>query len=174
MRRSLRSTSVHCSNGRFVVTITLDRSQAVLITSNSSSAAGHGSPRLGQRYLCGLSVEGDLDLAEIDPRLARPVGQGDEDLGVAVSPGGDFLPDNGQSAQIAILIAEPLVGPLCGVALFLGRLGVVCEDLVDHGQEGIELGLWPRVSAAATKRRVGSSRVDLQACKLEYSIVSPK
>ena len=36
--RSLPRTSVHCSNGRFVVTITLVRSYAVLITSNNSSA----------------------------------------------------------------------------------------------------------------------------------------
>src|SRR5262245_14349381 len=36
--RSLQSTSVHSSNGRFVVTITLERSYARLITSNSSSA----------------------------------------------------------------------------------------------------------------------------------------
>lgn len=33
------------------------------------------------------------------------------------------------------------------------------------------IGLWNNYKAAA---EVGSSRVDLQACKLEYSIVSPK
>src|SRR5262245_30087307 len=36
--RSLPSTSVHCSNGRLVVTATLVRSYAVLITSKSNSA----------------------------------------------------------------------------------------------------------------------------------------
>ena len=34
--------------------------------------------------------------------------------------------------------------------------------------------LWTARVAARSKVRVGSSRVDLQACKLEYSIVSPK
>ncbi len=38
VRRSLPSTSVQFSKGRFVVTITLRRSYAVLITSNNSSA----------------------------------------------------------------------------------------------------------------------------------------
>ena len=31
-----------------------------------------------------------------------------------------------------------------------------------------------KVSASVAVSNVGSSRVDLQACKLEYSIVSPK
>ena len=38
----------------------------------------------------------------------------------------------------------------------------------------IGLRLIPGLSAAARSLVVGSSRVDLQACKLEYSIVSPK
>jgi len=39
------------------------------------------------------------------------------------------------------------------------------DDKTDHDQEiGLFVGDGP----------VGSSRVDLQACKLEYSIVSPK
>ena len=36
------------------------------------------------------------------------------------------------------------------------------------------LDYWPRVKVRTWPSWVGSSRVDLQACKLEYSIVSPK
>ena len=38
----------------------------------------------------------------------------------------------------------------------------------------VGLGLWSGVQLVRFLEAVGSSRVDLQACKLEYSIVSPK
>ena len=44
-------------------------------------------------------------------------------------------------------------------------------DLVEASVAQIAAAL---AGGAVSSREVGSSRVDLQACKLEYSIVSPK
>ena len=55
-----------------------------------------------------------------------------------------------------------------GLVLRLAALG---EDEVLIGSRQAEKA---RATAEEMNRRVGSSRVDLQACKLEYSIVSPK
>ena len=93
-----------------------------------------------QRDLRRLAVEGDLGLAEVDLGLAGAVGQRDEDLGAGAPPGGDGLLDDGLPAGIAILVAEPLEDPLGGVPLLPGGLLVVLEDLVDDGEEGVELG----------------------------------
>jgi len=90
-----------------------------------------------------LSVEHDLGLAEVDLGLAGTVGQGDEDFGAGASPGGDGLLDDGQLAAIAVLVTEPLEDPPGGVTLLPGSLAVVLEDLVDDGEERLELGLWP-------------------------------
>src|SRR5262249_4256930 len=84
--------------------------------------------------------EGDLGLAEVDLGLAGAVGQRDEDLGAAAPPGPDGVLDDGQSAPVAVLVAEPLEDPLGGMALLPGGLLVVVEDLVNDGEEGVELG----------------------------------
>ena len=102
----------------------------------------------------GLPVESDLGLAEVDLGLARAVGQRDEDLGGAEPPGGDGLLHDGQAAAVAVLVAEPLEDAAGGVPLLPRGLLVVLEDLVDDGQERLELGpgSWGR---AAVSGRLG-------------------
>ena len=93
-----------------------------------------------QGHRGGLAVEDDLGLAEVDLGLAGGVGQRDEDLGGPEPPGGDGLLDDGQAALVAVLVAEPLEDPAGGVPLLPRGLLVGLEDLVDDGQEGVELG----------------------------------
>ena len=50
----------------------------------------------------------------------------------------------------------------------------IFPDLPDRWKEIHRHGLAGETLRAEDDRWVGSSRVDLQACKLEYSIVSPK
>jgi hypothetical protein len=82
------------------------------------------------------------------------VGQGDEDLGGAEPPGGDGFLDDSQAAGVAVLVAEPLEDAAGGVPLLPQGLLVALADLVDDGQERIELGpgVWDR---AAVARRFG-------------------
>ena len=67
-------------------------------------------------------------------------------------PGGDGLLDDGQAALVAVLVAEPLEDPAGGVPLLPGGLLVGLEDLVDDGQEGVELGPGPGGRAAVSGR----------------------
>ena len=52
--------------------------------------------------------------------------------------------------------------------------GVLLLDYDRDGWLDIYFTNAPTVAEALQGKKVGSSRVDLQACKLEYSIVSPK
>jgi hypothetical protein len=97
-------------------------------------------------------VERDLRLAEVDLGLAGSVGQRDEDLGAGAPPGADGVLDDGQTSGVAVLVAEPLEDAPGGVALLPGGLLVVLEDLVDDGEEGIELGPGSRGRAAVAGR----------------------
>jgi hypothetical protein len=76
----------------------------------------------------------------VTSRPRPPVSQRDEDLGARASPGGDGLLDDGLPAGIAIRVAEPLAEALGGVPMRPGGLLVILEDLVDDGEEGVELG----------------------------------
>ena len=71
------------------------------------------------------------------------MGQRDEDLGRPQPPGGDGLLHDGQAAGIAVLVTEPLEDAAGGVPLLPRGLLVVLEDLVDDGQEGVELRAGP-------------------------------
>src|SRR5262249_56001008 len=82
----------------------------------------------------------------------RWVGQRDEDRGGGGPPGGDGLLDDRQAALVAVLVAESLEDASGGVALLPGGLPVVLEDLVDDGQEAVELGPGPRGRAAIAGR----------------------
>ena len=80
--------------------------------------------------------------------------QGDEDLGGMESASGDGFLDDSQAAGVAVFVAEPLEDAAGGMSLLPRGLLVVVEDLVDDGQERIELGpgAWDR---AAVARRFG-------------------
>ena len=75
--------------------------------------------------------------------------------------------------QGTVVIAPP-AGPIKGYdtpgMVLKGRKGSALEDAVPGAGEAVA-ELTKTIKAT---REVGSSRVDLQACKLEYSIVSPK
>src|SRR5512135_2603288 len=60
--------------------------------------------------------------------------------------------DGGQAAFVTVLVAEPLEDAAGGVPLLPRGLRVGLEDLVDDGQEGVELGPGPRCSAAVAGR----------------------
>ena len=66
-------------------------------------------------------------------------------------------------------VEELEVGPGPG----LGPLAVMVPHILAAGPPG-PTPIQNAPSSSPLVRKVGSSRVDLQACKLEYSIVSPK
>ena len=71
---------------------------------------------------------------------------------------------------------EPRVAPADGAAPsrpLAGMYLLVADDDADM-RETLCNVLWSHGATCTPARSVGSSRVDLQACKLEYSIVSPK
>ena len=77
------------------------------------------------------------------------------------------------STQLAIFCARRVAGP---AGALVGGLGFILPAVVLMlALSALFLSssppLWVRGAGAGA---VGSSRVDLQACKLEYSIVSPK
>ena len=84
--------------------------------------------------------------------LTRAVSQGDEDLGGAEPPGGDGFLDDGDAAGVTVLVAEPLEDAAGGVTLLPRGLLVVLEDLVDDGEECLELRLRSRCLATVTRR----------------------
>ena len=84
--------------------------------------------------------------------------------------------------MMALMQFGPALEELYGSArylflyVFTGAFGFFASAMTGHfslGASGALLGLLGAM-LAVTSKRVGSSRVDLQACKLEYSIVSPK
>ena len=92
-----------------------------------------------QRYLGGSPIEDDLGLAEVDLGLAGRVGQRDEDIGMAASPGADGALDDGQSAGIAVLIAV-------GVPQLPGALRSSSRIWWTTGTSGSRIeGRWGRV-----------------------------
>ena len=120
---------------------------------------GAGEDRVGVRqghheqgHGGGPSVEHHLGLAEVDLGLTGAVGQGDEDLGGAEPPGGDGLLHDGQAAGVAVLVAEPLEDAAGGVPLLPRGFLVVLEDLVDDGEERLELRFRAGGSAAIAGR----------------------
>ena len=73
------------------------------------------------------------------------------------------------------LLAVPVQGGTVTTLLSAQAGGfLVVDDVNVYVLEGASLVRIPRSGAQPTLMNVGSSRVDLQACKLEYSIVSPK
>ena len=50
----------------------------------------------------------------------------------------------------------------------------VWREISNYLDGGVDAGLRTAMDEHFRGCKVGSSRVDLQACKLEYSIVSPK
>ena len=83
----------------------------------------------------------------------------------------------GAAGQHACLVSDALgikrviVHPLAGV---LSAYGIGLADARIVRERSVTLPLDDIASELAEIADVGSSRVDLQACKLEYSIVSPK
>ena len=66
-------------------------------------------------------------------------------------------------------------GMRAGIALGALAIAAMGWQVVARAQEkGGENETGPYDVVAGWPKSVGSSRVDLQACKLEYSIVSPK
>ena len=61
-----------------------------------------------------------------------------------------------------------------GIALAIMSIGLAIPIFITYVHEGLVPRLPTAVLSTGLMLLVGSSRVDLQACKLEYSIVSPK
>ena len=74
--------------------------------------------------------------------------------------------------RLALNVAAMLIVFIAFVAMFNAILGQIKPGLLALGVSAETLVDWP--DALSLPDLVGSSRVDLQACKLEYSIVSPK
>ena len=92
-----------------------------------------------------------------------------------------------RAASARVLLADYRLAPehpfpaavddAVAVYRYLLGQGVAIERLVLSGDSaggGLALALLLSIREAGGRMPVGSSRVDLQACKLEYSIVSPK
>jgi hypothetical protein len=116
-------------------------------------------------------VERHLGLSEVDLGLAGPVGQRDEDLGAGAPPGGDGFLDDGLAARVAILVSEPLEDPAGRVPLLLRGSLVILEDLVDDGEEGVELGPGPR-GGAAVARRLGMAQDLLKRVPVDVELAA--
>ena len=81
-----------------------------------------------------------------------------------------MAPKNGNGHPVRILVADDHETVRKGIVMILSsrmKLGEYGEAA--NGLEAIE-----KAQELEPDLIVGSSRVDLQACKLEYSIVSPK
>ncbi len=111
--------------------------------------------RVGKRHdrECGLSaLARDLDgrLAEVELGAPRRVAEGHEDLGRVASLEGHVAADLGLAAPVVVLVSEALEDPLRGVALLAWRrrVGVLGQDLVDHGEVGPEPGLATNLARA--------------------------
>ena len=78
--------------------------------------------------------------AEVALGVARRMGQGDEHLPglAAVLP--HVVLDDGVLAIKPVLVPEPLEDALGGVALLLGDLMILIQDVVDDSGEGLQLG----------------------------------
>ena len=75
-------------------------------------------------------------------------------------------PEGPDAARVERSADPVLVGYLAGRDAPCPRCG--------YNLRGVESSRCPECGGALELTLVGSSRVDLQACKLEYSIVSPK
>ena len=76
-------------------------------------------------------------------------------------------------------ISAPIAFVLLGLAVTHGPTAVVhfnvhSSTIRSVAELTLALVLFADASRVSVRALVGSSRVDLQACKLEYSIVSPK
>ena len=58
------------------------------------------------------------------------------------------------AAGVAVLVTEAFKDPTGGVLLLRRSLAVVLEDLPDHRQEGLELGLRPMLRLPVSRRLV--------------------
>ena len=78
--------------------------------------------------------------------------------------------------KIALIGAGNIGGELAALAARTELGDVVLFDIPDKENfaKGKALDLMQNGAILGHDAKVGSSRVDLQACKLEYSIVSPK
>jgi len=88
---------------------------------------------------------GDLDdrFAEVELGLARWLGERHEDLAVTVVVLGEVTPDVALGSLVAVLVTQTLKDPLGGVALLLGSRLIEAQNLIDHPEEGPELGAGP-------------------------------
>ena len=120
----------------------------VLFTDEALRAAPEtiAANTLGQAGLWPHSISGDLPIL-----LVKVVGDADVALVREVLQAQEYWRLKGLSADVVILNEDP--------SSYLDEIHAQLTALLDNGP-------W--------RTWVGSSRVDLQACKLEYSIVSPK
>jgi hypothetical protein len=93
-----------------------------------------------------------LRLPEVDLRLPRRLGQGDEHLLLRPLPLGHRRPHDGAAAGVPVLVAEALVDPLGRVPLLLRGRAVGLQDVVDDGQERVQLGPATRLPQAERGR----------------------
>jgi hypothetical protein len=87
-----------------------------------------------------LNATDDPDrLPEVGLRVPRRMHQRHEHLLGPLPPSGDIVLHDRNATREAVLVTEPLEEPLGGVLLLLVNAFVVSQDLVDDGDEGIEL-----------------------------------
>jgi hypothetical protein len=93
-----------------------------------------------------------LGLAEVDLCFPRRVGERHEHLLLGPPPLGHRGPHDGAAAGVPVLVPQPLVDPLGRVPLLRGGRAVGLQDLMDDGQERVELGSATRLTQAERGR----------------------
>ena len=91
-------------------------------------------------------------LAEVRLRMARRMGERDENLLLTLSHAADVVLHDRDPASKAVLVAQPIEDPLRGVTLLLRAALVFFENGVDHANERIELRAYRRTLADVARR----------------------
>ena len=91
-------------------------------------------------------------LTEVALGVSRRMGQGHEHLPGPAAMLPDVVLDDGVLAIKPVLVPEPLVDALGGVALLLGDLMIRIQDVVDDSGEGLQLGTSGRSLSLVTRR----------------------
>ena len=127
--------------------------------------------------LCGLSLTAPasaqqiiVEGAHVDPSTLKPYFSGTDPA--SIERGVADLKATGIYSNVSARVENgKIVVTLAGGDQIINRVAFEGNRQIETKQLEVEVQSKPHT---AYNEAVGSSRVDLQACKLEYSIVSPK
>ena len=130
--------------------------------SSAASSAQLNAPR-------GVAVDasGNVYVADFNNNRVRRIAAADGTISTVAGNGFAGFSGDGGAA-----IAAQLNGPVAVAVDSVGALYIA--DSNNYVVRKVSQGNIGTIAGSGTSVSVGSSRVDLQACKLEYSIVSPK